>query len=58
MNLVMRQTKCLLGKRVEIIYSSSFMEQMAAVKAYNAGITLEDNVRKMENALVKFRAEK
>jgi dihydroxyacetone kinase-like predicted kinase len=54
----MRQTKCLLGKRVEIIYSSSFMEQMAAVKAYNAGITLEDNVRKMENALVKFRAEK
>ena len=58
MNLMMYQTKCLLGKRIEVVYTGSTEEQIAALKLYTADAALEENVRKMENALIRFRENK
>ncbi|WP_196593689.1 DAK2 domain-containing protein [Pectinatus sottacetonis] len=56
MNLMLYQTKRLLGKRVEIIYTSDFTEQIRALHEYDAEDSLENNVRKMQNAVEKQRS--
>ncbi|TCS82023.1 DAK2 domain-containing protein [Pectinatus cerevisiiphilus] len=55
MNLMMYQAKRLLGKRVEVVYSNNTEEQIAALKAYDERLSLEENAKKMADALIRFR---
>ncbi|MDQ0203875.1 DAK2 domain-containing protein [Pectinatus haikarae] len=55
MNLMLYQAKRLLGKRIEVIYSNNTDEQLAALKVYDEKMSLEENAKKMENAIRRFR---
>lgn len=53
LRLMLYQTKRLLGKRIQIIYSENTMQQLAALQVYDSEESWENNIKKMENIIKK-----